>query len=85
MSLQGSTPFSPTARHVGRATLPVRPTRTQSLRAGDQVLRNQKRYTVTTAPVRKPEGWLVTFSDASGAIRTLTKPAGFSWSVLSST
>lgn len=84
MSLQGSTPFSPDARRVGAAALPVRPTRTQSLRPGDVILRDQKRYTVTAAPVRKPEGWLVTFSDASGATRTLTKPAGFSWSVLSS-
>jgi hypothetical protein len=82
VTLQGSTPHSPTARHRGHTTVPVRPGRTQSLRAGDQILRNQRRYTITEAPAKKPEGWLVTFEDSAGVRKMVTKPAGFIWSVL---
>lgn len=85
MTLQGSIPHSPTARHVGHATVSVRPTRTQSLRPGDQILRAQRKYTITEAPVRKPEGWLVTFEDTAGVRKMVTKPAGFTWSVLLTT
>lgn len=84
MSVQGATPFTPNARQVGAASVPVRPTRTQSLRQGDTVLHYQKKCTVALPPERNADGrsWRVTLLLPNGSTKVVSKPAGFTWAVL---
>ena len=84
MSVQGATPFSSTARQVGASSVPVRPTRTQSLRPGNRVLLHQRKCTVLLPPERNQTGrdWRVTLQLPDGSTKVLSKPAGFSWAVL---
>lgn len=84
MSVQGATPFTANARQVGQATVPVRPTRTQSLQPGSTVLHHQRKCTVLLPPERNADGrsWRVTLQSPDGATKVVSKPAGFSWAVL---
>lgn len=84
MSVQGATPFTANARQVGQATVPVRPTRTQSLRQGSTVLHYQRKCTVLLPPVRNADGrsWRVQLQLPDGSTKTVSKPAGFTWAVL---
>lgn len=80
MTLNGSRPLSPTTRRYGHQTLPVQEVRTSSLQPGDTVLYDAKKYTVRHAR-REGQRWNVCL-EKSGALRSVTRPAGYVWPVL---